>query len=221
MAEPRKIFRIQERAASAVDAQPGEAPPQLAEIMNELAVLRSMLSATPGGPMPQLSPAGEMDRLAAKLRLIRSGISGAGSESTNAARGPSDAATRIADELGAVIKGCEQATEKILVAAEDIDQAANNLSAALKDGTEQGLAHDIRDRVIAIFEACNYQDLISQRVAKVLTALGRVEQQIAHALDDMAREAAPPMYGPRLEGDRGHVSQSDINSMFRSGALPV
>ena len=58
---------------------------------------------------------------------------------------------RIAGELHAVINDSELATQKILAAAEDIDQAANNLSVALKGDFEHGLAQDIRDRVIADF----------------------------------------------------------------------
>jgi len=37
----------------------------------------------------------------------------------------------------------------------------------LKDNFERGLAQDIRDQVTQIFEACNFQDLTSQRVVKV------------------------------------------------------
>jgi chemotaxis protein CheZ len=158
----------------------------------------------------------EVERLTAKLRLIRSTIIGAEQEHAgpNASPGLATTTTRITHELDAVMKGSEQATEKILAAAEDIDQAANNLSAALKSGAEQGLAQDIRDRVIAIFEACNFQDLTSQRVAKVMASLERIEHQIARTLDELSRDAAPPMHGPRLESDRGHVSQSDVDSMF-------
>ncbi len=68
--------------------------------------------------------------------------------------------------------------------------------------------------MIAIFEACNYQDLTSQRVAKVMATLDRVEQQIAETLDDLHRDPAPPAHGPRLDGDSGHVTQSDIDLMF-------
>jgi chemotaxis regulatin CheY-phosphate phosphatase CheZ len=77
-------------------------------------------------------------------------------------------------------------------AAEDIDQAADNLAAALKDGIDRGLAQDIRDRVVQIFEACNFQDLTSQRVTKVMTALKEIEAEIASALAAIAtRDAAP------------------------------
>ena len=127
---------------------------------------------------------------------------------------PGAQTTRIANELDAVMQGSEQATQKILAAAEEIDQAANNLSAALKNDSDRGLAQDIRERVIAIFEACNFQDLTSQRVAKVMASLDRIDQQIVRTLDELARDGAPPMHGPRLADDRGHVSQSDVDLMF-------
>ena len=99
------------------------------------------------------------------------------------------------------------ATQKILAAAEDIDQAADNLAAALKDGIDRGLAQDIRDRAVQIFEACNFQDLTSQRVTKVMTALKEIEAEIASALAEIAPAgAAPAVQGPRLESDRGRLA---------------
>ena len=186
--------------------------------MRELGTLRAMLS-DPTSRQPAGSsalPRDEVEHIASKLRLHsfhyrRYGTRTAGPERVACAAAST---TRIAGELEAVMQGSEQATQKILAAAEEIDQAANNLSAALKHDSEQGLAQDIRDRVIAIFEACNFQDLTSQRVAKVMASLDRIDQQIAHTLDELARDAAPPMHGPRLAGDRGHVSQSDVDSMF-------
>lgn len=220
MAAPRKVFRIEEmtaapqRPAQVDDAQAAG----VIEIMRELGTLRAMLSG-PSPRQPSQSsalPRDEVDRLTAKLRLIRSTITGATHEQAgaNGSHAPTAPATRIANELKAVIQGSEQATQKILAAAEEIDQAANNLSAALKGNSEQGLAQDIRDRVIAIFEACNFQDVTSQRVVKVIASLARIEQQIARVLEELARECAPPMHGPRLDEDRGYVSQNEIDSMF-------
>jgi chemotaxis protein CheZ len=69
--------------------------------------------------------------------------------------------------------------------------------------------------VLQIFEASNFQDITSQRVAKVLASLDRLEHQIARALDELKRiAAAPPVHGPGLPGDRDHVTQSDVDSMF-------
>jgi len=129
--------------------------------------------------------------------------------------------TRIANELLAVTDGTEQATQKILAAAEEIDQHANNLSAALKGKIEQGLAQDIQDLVIRIFEACNFQDLNGQRVDKVMTTLKFIEDHITSVLDEIktmstltSGDGAQYLHGPRLETDSGHVSQADIDEMF-------
>ena len=48
-------------------------------------------------------------------------------------------------------------------------------------GTTQGLAHDIQDRVVQIFEACNFQDLTGQRVAKVVATLKFIEEHVGAA----------------------------------------
>jgi chemotaxis protein CheZ len=223
MAGPRKVFRIEEEMIG-----PGLEPqiddpraPLHAEIMHELAALRGLLAAAPPrqGAAAAALPHSEIERVTTKLRLIRSAIAGEPEPGgPNGPRAPAAGTTRIAKELEAVIKGCEQATQKILAAAEEIDQAANNLSAVLKGASEQGLAQDIRDRVISIFEACNFQDLTSQRVAKVLAAFGGIEQQVARVLDELTRDPAPPVHGPRLESDRGHVSQSDVDTMFGGSA---
>lgn len=219
MAAPRKVFRIEAIAAPGLEPEIDDPrAPRHAEILQALDGLRAMLASAPSRQAigPIALPHAEIERVTAKLRRIRSAIVGVeeADAGRNGSRSPAAPMTRIAHELEAVMKGCEQATQKILAAAEDIDQAANNLSAALKDDIEQGLAQDIRDRVIAIFEACNFQDLTSQRIAKVLATVDRIERQIAGALDELARDAAPPMHGPRLEGDRGHVSQTEVDSMF-------
>ena len=224
MAEPRKIFRIEETAAMRLEPLVEDNPAALAhaEIMHELGALRLLMASAPSARSARtdVSQRGEVTRLASELHLIHSVIRGTQSEPLDPGlRLQAEQMTRVACELDAVIKGSEQATQKILAAAEDIDQAANNLSAALKGEIEQGLAQDIQDRVIEIFEACNFQDLTSQRVAKVMVTLDRIEGQITRALAELTKADDPPvMHGPRLDGDRGHASQNDIDSMFSAGA---
>lgn len=214
MGEPRKIFRIEEMTAARRDIRSDDpGVPPLAGIMDELGALRAMLAPPALSRSAASALPGDVERLAARLRHVRAAITGtaqepAGTDDPRAAL----ASARIAQELDAVTQGSEQATQKILAAAEEIDQAANTLSATLKDDAGHGLTQDIRDRVIAIFEACNYQDLTSQRVAKVMATLDRLERQIAETLADL--DPTPPAHGPLLEGDAGHVTQSDIDSMF-------
>jgi chemotaxis protein CheZ len=137
---------------------------------------------------------------------------------------------RASRELDAVVDSTERATQQILEAAESIDEAANTLSASLKHEQEQALAGDIRDHVVRIFEACNFQDLSGQRIAKVLATLTFVEDRVARMLEIWGGRDALDGYaaatlaesdvesklvsGPKLNGDPGHVSQQEIDAMF-------
>lgn len=214
MPAPRKVFRIEELSAARSEPPTNQHDTSRhGEILRELSTLRVMLAL----PFPaQTAESGiarqdDIRQLALQLRLILSAIRGTHS-------GLSVPATRLADELEAVAQDTELAVQKILAAAEHIDQAANSLAASLKGQFERGLTQDIRDCVIQIFEACNFQDLTSQRVAKVLASFAGLDRQIARALDALARvDAAPPLNGPRLGDDAGHVSQSDIDSLFERG----
>jgi chemotaxis protein CheZ len=141
---------------------------------------------------------------------------------------------RVRQELDAVVGGAEHAIQNILAAAEEIDEAANTLSAVLKHEPNRALAQDIREHIVRIFEACNFHDLAGQRIGKVLATLEFVEDRIARMMEiwggidafkDYAeaaraeRERTTPLLlnGPKLSGDIGHASQADIDAMFGVG----
>jgi chemotaxis protein CheZ len=225
MPEPRKIFRIEERAATRLGAPStdAQAPLRHAELMQEIAALRAMLAAmaqplSDGSGPPRN---GSAARLTSELNLIAGAIGG--ETERNRPDGPNPALppmTRIAHELEEVVDSTERATQQVLAAAEEIDQVANNLAAALSGKFEQGLAKDIQDLVIRIFEACNFQDLAGQRIAKVLATLNFVEDHVSRVLEEIKnpsaarRNGAQYLHGPRLDTDSGHVSQADIDAMF-------
>jgi chemotaxis protein CheZ len=210
MAAPRKVFRIEEAAAArlsrragaspaapdyrAASAEPAQAEALPAEILQALDALRATMAAT--------APKREADGQWPGLDVTH--------------------LTRIAQELDAVVGGTAQATQKILAAAEEIDQAADNLSAALKGRIEQDVAQDIRDLVIRIFEACNFQDLIGQRVTKVMATLRLIEDHMARVIAEtkytpaasIVEDGERYLHGPRLDSDRGHVTQAEIDAMF-------
>jgi chemotaxis protein CheZ len=223
MAARRKIFRIEEMAGPRLKPQTDDAHAlPHSDIIEQLSALRTMFAAAarPQSTDTSVTRPGESERLARELRIVHATLGTAGEKKHPGRNGMLAPSAKIVCELEAVLQGSEQATQKILAAAEDIDAAANNLSAALRDTCEQGLAQDIRDRVIQIFEACNFQDLTSQRVAKVMATLSRLERHIAGALDALARsDTAPPVHGPRLPGELGHVSQTDVDSMFVDNTL--
>jgi chemotaxis protein CheZ len=219
MAEPRKIFRIEEMVATRLGECPEDAPPPAdhAELMAELTALRAVVAAANQSRKPDALANAKAMRASSELDRI-AGVIGAGKVERAASM------TRIAKELDAVVKGTEQSTQKVLAAAEEIDQAANNLSAALKGKTEQDLAQDIRDIVIQIFEACNFQDLAGQRVTKVMATLKLIEDHVVHVLDEFKNAATARrhdgtqyLHGPRLDSDPGHASQADVDAMFSGG----
>ena len=131
---------------------------------------------------------------------------------------------RAAGELGAAVEGMEKATETILKSAEVVDESAKALTASLKDDYKRGLAQDIQDHVVNIYEACNFQDLAGQRIGNVIRTLHGIEEQVASMIDrcggaggktmPAAKRGNALLNGPRLDGDSGHASQGDIDKMF-------
>jgi chemotaxis protein CheZ len=133
--------------------------------------------------------------------------------------------TRAAGELGAAVDAMEKATDKILHSAEVIDDCAKALAFARMTDYERGLAQDIQEHVVRLYEACNFQDLTGQRIGKVIATLGLVEvrlsEAVAHSKFPGEANRAPAaaaardlVNGPRLDGDAGHASQRDIDALF-------
>ncbi len=132
---------------------------------------------------------------------------------------------RAREELAAAIAGMEKATLRILEVAEAIDERAILLLTNLKDPYNRGLAQDIQDGAARIYEACNFQDISGQRISKSMTTLKSAEQSVTRMLEawggiEQVRRAGRPtasgqlVNGPKLEGDRGHAHQRDIDHIF-------
>lgn len=136
---------------------------------------------------------------------------------------------RATDELDAVVITTETATETILSSAEAIDAIANELTRDL-DAAQHARIAAIQEQTIRIFEACNFQDLSGQRIRKVVDLLQFIETRIASMItiwknvgefseDEEEIPGAPSdadlLNGPPLEGDKGIVSQDDIDSLFK------
>ncbi|MBJ3774362.1 protein phosphatase CheZ [Acuticoccus mangrovi] len=143
------------------------------------------------------------------------------------AHGVADAGnSRAADELRAVVTGTESATDTILAAAETIDNLVQPaLSGPPGPGREK--AQTIADAVVQIFEACNFQDITGQRIAKVVDSLQFIEERIGSMVDvwktlDLTMPVEPRkektdrdlLNGPALESDHGVVSQDDVDALF-------
>ncbi len=141
-----------------------------------------------------------------------------------------DEMAKVNGELGAVVGGTEEATQQILAAAEAIDNASTALGKVTSPDQQKQMLEEIGDNVVAIFEACNFQDLTGQRISKVMTTMKFIENRITAMMDiwggvDEIKAHAPAkvddrgedeklLNGPKLDGDIGHASQDDIDAMF-------
>jgi chemotaxis protein CheZ len=90
---------------------------------------------------------------------------------------------KVNGELGAVVGGTEEATQQILEATEAIDQAASALGKVSSPDQQKILSEEILERVVSIFEACNFQDLTGQRISKVMTTMKFIENHITVMMD--------------------------------------
>lgn len=138
---------------------------------------------------------------------------------------------RAGDELTAAVTAMRGATDTILGIAEAADDSARTLAASLKDEYKRGLTQDIQDQIVKIYEACNFQDLAGQHIAKVMKMLTATEEQLGAALArcNGVQAATQPqlalapvqgnglLNGPKLSGDAGHATQHDIDRMFAHG----
>jgi chemotaxis protein CheZ len=74
-------------------------------------------------------------------------------------------------ELGAIVQATEQATNTIMECAEAVmaaDAGGPSAYKALVDG-----------KMLVIFEACSFQDITGQRIAKVVETLQHIETRVA------------------------------------------
>src|SRR3954454_7270777 len=108
-------------------------------------------------------------------------------------------------ELEAVVQATEAAANRIMEAAEAIGDW-------LRDGRDDPAAMQVvNEKVNAIFEACSFQDLTSQRIRRAIQSL----QQVEHMLADMAPvlEAEPEPAATAKESP--DLAQDAVDSLFQ------
>lgn len=246
MAVQRKRFRIEGVGTAAPTSDTADDIFPHTEIMNELRAIRAQMGAPfPGAPTKEepmqnaqatldayRAQIDQCDKLKVELDLIHQAIDRTKREIA-VLHGQSFSGQemmKVTGELGAVVGGTEEATQQILEAAEAIDEAAGALAKTQSADQQARLSQDIQDRVITIFEACNFQDLTGQRINKVMTTMKFIEHHInvmmeiwggvdaikAHApavIDERVGDARL-LNGPKAVGEDGHVSQNDIDALF-------
>jgi chemotaxis protein CheZ len=234
----RKPFRVEsmDRVAGRVNLHGHGHHHAHDEIMSELRSLRALVKPSEQVTQQMIdaykAQIAEAAKLKHELDLIQDAIIRTKQEiatvHVTGFEGPEMA--RVTNELDAIVGGTESATDAILSNAEEIDQLASTLAPRLKDEQNQQLVQDMQERVIKIFEACNFQDLTGQRITKVVGTLKFIETHIVRMMEiwgglDAFKgiEAEKPaqregdarlLNGPKIAGEGGHASQDDIDAMF-------
>jgi chemotaxis protein CheZ len=251
----RRRFRIEQALVGEVpmpSAADGDVGPMHREIMTELRAIRAQMGKPVNGTDTEAigesvtrgvaeanalletyrAQIEQCEKLKVELDLIHDAITRTKREIA-VLHGKSfdgEEMAKVTGELGAVVGGTEEATQQILEAAEAIDNAATALSKVTSPDQQKLLSEEIQERVVSIFEACNFQDLTGQRINKVMTTMKFIENHITIMMDiwggvDAIKAHAPAIVddregddrllnGPKLDGDEGHASQNDIDALF-------
>lgn len=256
MAAHRKLFRIEQMGydgpsdptmADAWDGAPAAAAPAAPVFENEAARRHHELVAEIRSLRALVEPhddearrildtyqvqIAEMQKLKSELVIIHNAITRTKQEiaTLHATGFHGENVSRMTHELDAVVNGTEQATQTILSMVEDVDQFASNLIETAPNEAEQTIGREIQDRVVKVFEACNFQDITGQRISKVVNTWKFIENHVSQMMEiwggidafkDFIPEApaAPQgdealLNGPKLDEDIGHASQDDIDALF-------
>ncbi|MEM8839989.1 MAG: protein phosphatase CheZ [Pseudomonadota bacterium] len=167
-------------------------------------------------------------KLKRELDLIYEAITETKKEIASLSHVGFETGARPVDELDAVVKGTEQATNQILGAIELIEENANSLADTLT-GDAGLLANKMQDEILRVYEACNFQDITGQRITKVVNVLrfisDRTEKMIdiwggMDSFDDVPFENHKEtegdkalLNGPALDNQESS-SQDDIDALF-------
>lgn len=133
----------------------------------------------------------------------------------------------MGDQMVAVVKATESATETIMEAMESNGEIVAQLREKIDDPHQLALLDKITDNASNVFEACSFQDITGQRVGRVAKSITFVEERVEmlkHLLgeEELAELEVTPqddepsdgnlLNGPQLDGQG--LSQDDIDSLF-------
>ena len=249
MATERKLFtaEVQRLKARGMSLAAATTPVgDLAEVLSAISALRDevrefgqTLQGAPvapheADPVPGAVPefeekCVEVNMLKTEVRALSIAINQTKMEIAALRRANSgdDRLVAVTNELDAIVTSTERATHSILEASEKIDNLAGQIQAQVTEGFAGQIAEDIRDTVVAIFEACNFQDITGQRITKVVKTLQFIEERVNKMIEiwgpdtfeDLPQapeisqdQEARLLNGPALENQG--VSQADIDKLF-------
>ena len=133
----------------------------------------------------------------------------------------------MGDQLDAIIKATEEATNTIMDVMERNDDAISKLRQQITNPDQLALLDQINNNGVEVFKACSFHDITGQRINKLAKSITYVEQRVDSLVslwgksqlaevEVMETQDKPPvgeiLSGPQLEG-KG-LSQNDIDSLF-------
>jgi len=124
---------------------------------------------------------------------------------------------RAGRELEAIVRSTEDATNKIMAAAEAIMAGSP---------ADPGFSDLVSARCMEIFEACSFQDITGQRISKVVDTLTYIEERVGRLKEALGNGLAdaPPhpddartgdsalLNGPSLDGEG--IAQDEIDKLM-------
>ena len=133
----------------------------------------------------------------------------------------------MSDQLDAIVKATEVATNTIMECMEKNDDVVTKLRENITDADQLALLDQISANGADVFEACSFQDITGQRITKVVKSLTYVEDRVNALIevwgkDEIEKTQVKPdkdktedeklMHGPALEGEG--ISQDEIDKLF-------
>ena len=133
----------------------------------------------------------------------------------------------MSDQLDAVIKATDDASNTIMACAENNEDAILKLRKTLTDPAQAALLDKISSNDMGIIQACSFQDLTSQRVTKVARSITYVEDRVSALAEVWGKDELDKVVvkgsektedekllnGPAIDPQKA-CSQAEIDALF-------
>lgn len=123
-------------------------------------------------------------------------------------------------QLEEITKATELATHEIMSATDDVEQVLKMIHAhTVEDPDVSPLIDQAGERLIAIIEACAFQDLTGQRVTEVVRTLRFIESRVLAMIDIWGLDAFRDVDISEGEGEAAETADSDEEALLNGPAL--
>ena len=133
----------------------------------------------------------------------------------------------MSDQLDAIVKATEEATNTIMECMGKNDDVVMKLHENLTDADQLALLDQISANGAEVFEACSFQDITGQRITKVVKSVTYVEDRVNALIEVWGKDEIDKtevksheektedeklLHGPALEGEG--ITQDEIDKLF-------